>query len=402
MKKYILVIFSFYCTASFSQEDIKNYADSIASVYLNKLPGSIVIGINDSGNKHLFYYGTTDNNFNKKPDDSSIFEIGNITETFTCILFADRTMKGLMHIDDPIKNYLPADVPFPAYQTQICKPSENRNEQSYGIREEDGMKIGFTPYTCLPDSTYRIQQVLLCFLATHTSGLPNYPSNFSRKDIINSYANYTSEDFYNFLRQYHPEKSPGSDFTKSESGIALLGLSISIRMKKNFETVLVENLIDSMLLDNTRITLNENQKQQLVQGHNSKGAKAHISSYKFFAPAMGLNSSPADMMKFLSYNIDRNKNYITNLLDFTHNSRIKTGKDFEGIEIGFGWKISPAYDYETSIVWQGGHTNGYASFIGFVETSHKGVFILSSISKDVNEIGMQLIQHLNNNKNSSE
>lgn len=115
------------------------------------------------------------------------------------------------------------------------------------------------------------------------------------------------------------------------------------------------------------------------------------------SPATGMHASPEDMMTFLKANISLDKKYVNHLLDYTHNARLKLDKTKSaGSEIAAGWKIDPVAG-EKRVIWHNGITNGYASFIGFVESSHIGVFVLSATGKDVTPLGMALIEKLNRN-----
>ena len=68
----------------------------------------------------------------------TIFAIGSITKVFTTILLADMVNRGLVNLDDPIEKYLPTSVKVP---------------------------------------TYNGQKITLENLATHTSGLSEFPSS---------------------------------------------------------------------------------------------------------------------------------------------------------------------------------------------------------------------------------
>jgi CubicO group peptidase (beta-lactamase class C family) len=100
------------------------------------------------------------------------------------------------------------------------------------------------------------------------------------------------------------------------------------------------------------------------------------------------------MMKFLSANINPEKDSLTNILDYTHNARMKLNGKRKDTEIALGWKINSLGADEKRIVWQEGLTGGFSSYIGFVETNHTGVVILSSVSKDVNSIGVEILKKL--------
>ena len=78
-------------------------------------------------------------------NETTLFNIASITKTFTTLVLDDMVKQGIVHLDDPIEKYLPADVKVPQY---------------------NGTKI------------------TLENLATHTSGLPFMPSNIWINNIV--------------------------------------------------------------------------------------------------------------------------------------------------------------------------------------------------------------------------
>ncbi len=397
----IFLFLSLIRTGVYSQAE--SIADSVAKIYLKDQPGSMIIGINDNGKESIFYYGETEKGNKKKPDANTIYEIGNITETFTCILFADLTIKGIMHIDDPLQKYLPVDVPSPVYQPLICKPVESFESPAYVNPEDITMRVRLTPYACSPDSTFKPQPILLCYLATHTSGMPDLPSNFYSRDKANPFVDYSTEDLYTFLRQFRPEKPIGFEYRHSDLGIAILGNVITRKLNLDYQQILNKTLLDTVNMNDTRVILSPEQQRRLLSGYNEKGNRAKNYSYNFFVPSGALHSTASDMMKFLSLNISKKKNYFVNLLDYTHNTRIQPGGVFsKDLEIGLGWKINPGNEESERIVWQSGLTGGFSSYIGFDEISHAGVIILSSVSKSTDQIGENILRELNKKNNSAE
>ena len=110
-----------------------------------------------------YHYGQTQLEGGKAVDENTVYEIGSISKVFTTILLADEVLKGRMNLDDPIAKYLPETVTVPS---------------------KDG------------------KQITLKDLATHTSGLPRMPGNFSPADMKNPFADYTVEQLYAFLSDY--------------------------------------------------------------------------------------------------------------------------------------------------------------------------------------------------------
>jgi serine-type D-Ala-D-Ala carboxypeptidase/endopeptidase len=99
--------------------------------------------------------------------------IASITKTFTTTLLADMVKQGLVNFDDPIERYLPTNVKVPTY---------------------NGYKI------------------ILENLATHTSGLPDFPARWIRNHT------YTTQQVYNFLSNTPLQSEPGTKANYSDFG----------------------------------------------------------------------------------------------------------------------------------------------------------------------------------------
>ena len=105
----------------------------------NKTNAAIEIGFIDPNGTQFYGYGKLSNTSNATVDQNTVFSIGSNTKVFTTILLADMVNKGLIKLDDPIEKYLPSNVKVPQYN-------------GHKITIED--------------------------LATHTSGLPEFPGNY--------------------------------------------------------------------------------------------------------------------------------------------------------------------------------------------------------------------------------
>jgi len=399
MKYFFLLFFILNSVNGIAQSGIQKLVDSLAAGYLQDKPGAVIIGINTNGKTKYFSYGETEKGNHQLPDSNSIFELGSLTETFTSILFADMTINGFIKMDDQLQKYLPVHVVSPMYQQMVCKLSEAKKEPVPATNKEDAyMKLGFSTYICLPDPSAKPQPILLWYLSVHTSGFPEYPDNLNSKKQ-NPFSDYTEEQLYSFLNDYSLEKPIGFDYKHSDAGIALLGHTLSLRMKMSYDSLLTSRILVPLNMQDTRINLSDKQMKHYLTGYNEKGKVMPHYTYKVLAPAGGLNTSMKDMMRFLSQNISIEKNSMTDMLDFTHNPRIKLDESSsKDSEIALGWKVNPMDVESKKIVWQDSKRGGFAAYIGFCETSHTGVVILSSVSKEVSELGKRILQQLESEK----
>jgi len=388
MKK-ISNLFLFICSVLLAdaQNTFQPFIDSLANAYLENHPGALVIGIHDNGKEKIFYYGN-----NQKPDSNSIFELGGITETFTSVLFADMSVKGDVKMDEKLQDFLPVTVPAPVYQKIICEKAEDPSEvRQKG--EHDNLRISFTPFVCFPDPSSKPQFIMLCDLATHTTGLPQNPYNL--KNYKNDpFAKYTKDDLYNFIKEYRFDEPLGYDYNHSRVGIALLGHALSLKTKTDFESLVAKRIFTPLQMADTRIHLSADQQLRLLKGYDKDDNAVGSWNYDILAPSGGMHSTINDMMKFLRANISVKKDALSDILDYTHNARLKLSGKRKDTEIALGWKINSLGIDEKRVVWQEGYTGGFSSYIGFVETNHTGVVVLSSVSKNTNTIGSEIIKKL--------
>jgi serine-type D-Ala-D-Ala carboxypeptidase/endopeptidase len=144
----------------------------------------IVVGIIAPDRRSIISYGTFGKNDPRPVDGDTIFEIGSINKVFTTLLLSDLAQNGELSLDDPVGGCLPPGSTMP---------------------ERGGKQITYTD------------------LATHTSGLPLYPTNIDRSNPATANANYPPEKLYEFLSTYKMQRDIGADYEYSSFGIALLG-----------------------------------------------------------------------------------------------------------------------------------------------------------------------------------
>ena len=148
----------------------------------------------------------------------TLFDIGSITKTFTTLLLADMVKQGIVNLNDPIEKYLPANVKVPQYK---------------------GVKI------------------TLENLASHTSGLPEWPSNIWLNNNVGVFnPNYNESMLYQGLSNTTLTREPGSQFQYSSFGIALLAHILSLKAGNvPYEQLVKDRILDVLGMNDTKITL---------------------------------------------------------------------------------------------------------------------------------------------------
>jgi serine-type D-Ala-D-Ala carboxypeptidase/endopeptidase len=340
----------------------------------NKTNAAMAIGFVDPRGTQFYGIGKMSNTSNATVDQNTVFAIGSNTKVFTTILLADMVNKGVVNLEDPIEKYLPSNVTIPQYN-------------GHKITIED--------------------------LATHTSGLPEFPDNYClipdtsqtnsssieyRIDLMNCTNNYTFNQFYQGLSNTIISREPGSQFQYSTFGIGLLGHILTLKSNmSSFDELLEHNILDVLGMNDTGFNLLDSQKSRLAVGHLN-GQKLPLWDVPSpIHPAGGVYSSTSDMLKFLSANMGLIKTELDDAIQESHLIRHSTGNSLPnnlqasnnantiGSYVGLGWIITTNFGQE--VIWHNGITlGGYNAFMAFNPAMERGIVILSSADYTNNNI----------------
>lgn len=300
----------------------------------------IVVGLLDgSGARRIVTAGV---------DSTGVFEIGSITKVFTTSILEDMVERGEVKLDDPVAKYLPRSVRVPA-------------------RDE--------------------RQITLLDLATQSSGLPRMPTNFSPRDSLNPYADYSVQQMYEFLSGYQLTRDIGAEYEYSNLGMGLLGHALALKAGMSYEELVRRRILTPLGMTHTAITLTPAMRAKLAPGHNGEGSAVPNWDLPTLAGAGALRSNASDMLTFLRANIDSMATPLSRTFKHAQAERRETSTP--ALKIGLGWHIlaRPA----GNVVWHNGGTGGYRTFIGFDATRRLGVVVLSNLDASVDDIGFHLL-----------
>ncbi|HEX3797952.1 MAG TPA: serine hydrolase [Verrucomicrobiae bacterium] len=323
-------------------------ADIRARVSASGGTEAIVAGVIDVSGTRIIHYGNMNGKDSAPADGDSVFEIGSITKVFTSLILADMVARGEVKLDDPITKYLPANV-----HMQI---------KGRAITLED--------------------------LATHTSGLPRLPKNFSPRDAQNPYADYTVENLYDFLRSYTPTNEPGANFEYSNLGVGLLGHLLALRAGTNYEALVIERVCHPLGMTHTMITLTPEMRARLATGHDENGKAVANWDLPTLAGAGALRSTVNDMLKLASAGLGSGKTDLNAALELTEKTR--HAADSSAVKVGLGWMTMTVRGDD--LFFHNGGTGGYRSFLGFDKHNGRAIVILASSAKDVDAFGMNFLR----------
>jgi serine-type D-Ala-D-Ala carboxypeptidase/endopeptidase len=325
---------------------------------------SIVVGIITPNGTQVYGYGNISKANSTIVNGNTIFDIASITKTFTTTLLADMVKQGLVRLDDPIEKYIPATVKVPTY---------NRHK----ITLED--------------------------LATHTSGLPDFPAGWIRNHT------YTTQQVYNFLSNTQLQSEPGTKATYSDFGMGLLGHILSIRAAVPYAQLVKDRIFSVLGMDSTGIAMNST-AITLSDALKSRLAKGHIGEREVnleFIPeeiqgAGALYSTANDLLKYLATNIGLIHTSINDIIQGAHLIRHEypeapslhfssaSNKSLSASYVGLGWFIDTNLGSE--VIQHSGGIDGYSSFVGFNPTKQEGVVLLCSC--ETNDMPSPVIESL--------
>lgn len=338
-----------------SDEEIRQLL--VTRVDKAKQATAVVVGIVTPGQRRVISYCALGPGQSRTPDGDTVFEIGSVTKVITALLLADMARRGEVALDDPVARYLVCSSPPCRYMARL--------------------RHGNMPITLMD-------------LATHTSGLPNMPSNFQPRDWSNPHADYTIEQLYEFLSRYEPPNDAETKYIYSNLGVGLLGHALSRRAKQNFDALVRSRITQPLGMRDTRSAPTQDMTRRLVSGHDSKLSRTASWQTPTLAGAGGLLSTADDLMTLLEVFLGLKPSP----LQATTRTMIevqRSGGLPPSTHTGLGWMLIKSG--EQLIAWHPGRTGGYRSFLGYNPSARIGVVALADASTEtgLDDIALHLL-----------
>lgn len=226
----------------------KEYSDE------NSFNGSMTISKKNATGYDILYNSGIGGDENIKFDSNTIYDIGSVSKLFTTVAILQLRDEGKLSLDDSISLYL-ENVP------------------------ED--KVDIT-----------IEQLL-----THTSGL--FVEENENKDV-------SKEEEINRILTSQLEFSPGTNYYYSNCGFTLLAAIIEAVSEENFETYIIDNIINPFGLSTTGFVNSTNLNTQYMSSGSMDGVEyGRVDNQPFGWYSKGYTdvlSTSTDLTKFF-YNV---------------------------------------------------------------------------------------------------
>jgi CubicO group peptidase (beta-lactamase class C family) len=295
-------------------------------------PGcGFTIGIVKHGERQIFAYGAA------KRD--SLYGIGSITKTFTGLLLARMVAEHRVTLDEPVRELLPSGV--------AVKPAG--------------------------------PEITLLDLATHHSGLPTMPDNLRVEDMAEAVAHYNDADLYAYFARRGVGKPARAHFHYSNLNFALMAEALARRAGSNYANLLKEEITQPLGMSDTRITLEPEQRQRLIQSYDARGRAVAALSLGALAGAGAMRSTAGDLLTYLEAQLhpeklSANLDTLQAAIVESHELRADAGAS---LRIALAW----VFDADKGIYWHNGAVAGYTSYAFFhPKGDYAGVVLFNAAS----------------------
>jgi beta-lactamase class C len=319
----------------------------------DKIPGAAV-GVIIDGRPAVFNFGVVSTATQRPVTDSTLFELGSVSKTFTATLAAWAQESGRLSLSDSVGKYVPS------------------------LR---GSPFG---------------SVSLLNLGTHTpGGLPvQVPDGIDNREQLIAY-----------FKAWRPTYAPGTYRTYANPGVGMLGVAAAKSLDEDFDALLEQRLFPALDLKNSFIDVPRERANDYAQGYTKDGKPIRMAGGMLSSEAYGVKSTAADMLRFVQANMKlipldaRWQRAITG----THTGYFKAGPMTQDLI----WEQYP-YPVAQKALLQGnapemvlhatpvtaiepplppmdqvwinktGSTNGFGSYVAFVPAKRMGIVILAN------------------------
>jgi CubicO group peptidase (beta-lactamase class C family) len=318
-----------------------------------KVPGVAVAVVQGDKVILLKGYGYRDLEKQLPATPNTLFAIGSITKSFTVSALGMEMDEGKIDWDRPVRDYLPA---FKMYDPVLT------------------------------------EQMMIRDLITHRSGLPRhdmvwYSSDFSREDIIRR------------LQYLEPNKPLRSTFQYNNLMFMTAGYIAGLLNGKSWEDTIRERIFTPLGMNGTNFSLKDthNSPDFALPYRKGNDLKAEVKRMPFdeqcpdrcaIGPAGEINSSAADMSRYVLFHLNKGKVEGRALLSENNSMQMQTPQmviqgapDYkEGSETSYGMGLFISQYRGHKRVEHGGNLDGFSADFAFLPDDGIGVIVLTNLN----------------------
>jgi CubicO group peptidase (beta-lactamase class C family) len=152
--------------------------------------------------------------------------------------------------------------------------------------------------------------------------------------------------------------------------LGLLGHLLSRKLEKPYEQALIDMVLSPLEMNDTRITLSEEQKKRLAPGHDADLMPTNPWTTSALDGAFALRSSMHDLIIFAKANIGLIETPLSPAMQAAHQEQFKKSS----VEsVGLGWNAN-----SNGVLFHSGATGGYRSAVYIIPKSKLAIIVLSN------------------------
>lgn len=308
--------------------------------------GAFRIGLVDGGETWQHSYDTLSNG--KPADETTLFEIGSITKTFTALLLADMATRGEVRLDQPMVELLPEKVK---------------------VAEELGA-------------------ITLEQLSTHRSGLPVSWPGYTETNPRDPFDHYTLEVLYTGLAQVRLATPPGTAYAYNNHAVALLGHLLAQRLGVDYAQAIAQRVVAPLGLHDVFLgELPASERGRLAEGHDEQGKAQGNWSFGAIAPAGSLRTTLPSMLDYADALLTQ-RGALGPALELA--ARARDAGPTPNVSTGLGFHLLEA----GRVLFHNGQASQHA-FLAVDRAHDVGVVILTDRrGMGADALGMQILQTL--------
>lgn len=256
-----------------------NYMSDPATVGLS-------IAIYKDGKNYLYNYGESKKGSGQLIKVDQLFNLGSVAKTFIGVMLAEAVIERKAKLEDDIRQYLPGKYPNLEYQGR---------------------------------------PVRLVDLANHTSALPKSSRTFPAKTMdsiknmslpgqLHFFEAYNQDTLLKDMHQFKLDTLPGTKYDYNGNAMTILIMLLERIYHQPYEQLVTNYLKTHLGLYDTRTKVPVNQLNRFVQGYKDASRpvqwydlKAYpaseINTNLFYPGGPSMNSTMADMLKYVTVNV---------------------------------------------------------------------------------------------------
>ena len=317
-------------TATSNTKDETTHVKAELQVLIDNLKvRTAVIVTVDGDSSEVLGLGEISDELRQLPSRTTSFEIGSITKVFTALLVQTLVDQELLNWDDTL--------------TESLEEVEIQNDL--------------------------VANVTLRELATHRSGLPRLPTNFTLTaepgNPMDPYSTYGELDLISFLESFDPI-TLSKAYSYSNLGFAILGYVAAKTLNASYSTALEKQVFQPIGMVHSTASDSE---ETLAAGYSNT---ANMDSWNFniHAGAGAIRSTAQDLLLFIQKNLAGEEDAISNALNSIRELQFES-------EQALGWSTEISSEGNTVFV-HAGQTGGYASYLAIDPATERGWAILTT------------------------